>query len=307
MKLPVISVILPVYNAQFTISEAINSILEQSFSDFEFIIINDGSSDSSEDIILSYADKRIRYYSNNINCGLIYTLNRGIELAKGKYIARMDADDISFPRRFEKQLFVLENNENIIVCGTKIKYFGIKKWKSPFVVFEKSIDLKEWLLRESCFAHPTVMIRREILINNNMKYNQSYFHAEDYKLWVDLSKYGDFYNIPEILLKYRLSSTQVTQSSNSIQQQNARRCRREYLMQLFPDLKVNSVNINLISSINKKKCNQKYLKELLYLSCDKYDFRLLFYYITSFDWVRISVLTNMAILKRFYGKLNPLL
>ena len=307
MKAPVISVVLPVYNAQLTVSEAISSLLVQTFSDFELIIINDGSSDSSEDIILSYADARIRYYSNKVNCGLIYTLNLGIELARGKYIARMDADDISFPKRFEKQLSILENNENIIVCGTKIEYFGIKKWKSPFVVFEQSTDLKEWLLRESCFAHPTVMIRKDVLINNNIRYNQSYFHAEDYKLWIDLSNYGDFYNIPEVLLKYRLSSTQVTQSGNSIQQNNARKCRREYLSQLFPDLEIGYVNINLILLVEKKKYDKKYLKELLYLSCEKYNFRLFFHYITSFDWMQISALTNMAILKRFCGRLNPLL
>lgn len=115
-----ISVVLPAYNVQDTIGESIDSILSQTFTDFELIIINDGSQDNTEEVIHAYSDKRIRYYRNEKNEGLIYTLNRGLDLAQGKYIARMDADDVSLPTRFEKQVKVMEESPNIVVCGTQI-------------------------------------------------------------------------------------------------------------------------------------------------------------------------------------------
>ena len=112
-NLPLITVLMPVYNGEKYLQQAIESILKQTFTDFEFLIINDGSTDNSENIILSYDDSRIRYIKNEENLRLIRTLNKGIELAKGKYIARMDCDDISLPYRFEKQLKEFQNNPHL--------------------------------------------------------------------------------------------------------------------------------------------------------------------------------------------------
>src|SRR5574344_639787 len=112
--MPKISVVMPVYNTDETfLRESIESILNQSFKDFEFIIINDGSTNNAEDVILSYKDERIRYYKNDINLKLIKTLNRGLLLAEGEYIARMDSDDISLPTRFQTQVEFLGKNPNI--------------------------------------------------------------------------------------------------------------------------------------------------------------------------------------------------
>lgn len=303
-----ISVVLPVYNAQNTISEAIDSILNQTFTDFELIIINDGSTDESEKIILEFNDQRIKYYANDGNKGLIYTLNRGIELSMGKYIARMDADDIALPKRFEKQVRVMEENPDIIVCGTQIKYFGISKRKSKFYAPETSKDNKEWLLENTCFAHPTVMMRRSVLIENNISYNCDYKHCEDYKLWIDLSNYGDFYNLQEVLLLYRLSYTQITQNGNIIQIQNSRRCRREYLKLLYGnDVILDKIDINLIRKCYKYRSKNKYIIELLYLSLEQYSLLNFVYYIFSFDWIRFKFITNLAIVKRFIKKRNSLL
>ena len=121
---PIVTVLMPVYNAEKYLAEAINSILNQTFTNYELLIINDGSTDKSEEIILKYSDKRIRYIKNDKNIRLVATLNKGIELAKGKYIARMDADDISVPTRLEKQITLLENNEDIGVCGSFLYVFG---------------------------------------------------------------------------------------------------------------------------------------------------------------------------------------
>ena len=182
-----ISVVLPAYNVQDTIGESIDSILSQTFTDFELIIINDGSQDNTEEVIHAYSDKRIRYYRNEKNEGLIYTLNRGLDLAQGKYIARMDADDVSLPTRFEKQVKVMEESPNIVVCGTQIILFGVDTAKR-FTLFlpEESEDLKNLLFIQTCFAHPTVMVRRQVLIDNEVRYDADYPHAEDYKMWIDL-------------------------------------------------------------------------------------------------------------------------
>ena len=149
-----ISVVLPAYNVQDTIGESIDSILSQTFTDFELIIINDGSQDNTEEVIHADSDKRIRYYRNEKNEGLIYTLNRGLDLAQGKYIARMDADDVSLPTRFEKQVKVMEESPNIVVCGTQIILFGVDTAKR-FTLFlpEESEDLKNLLFIQTCFAH----------------------------------------------------------------------------------------------------------------------------------------------------------
>ena len=117
---PLISVILPAYNAERFLEEAIDSILAQTYKNFELIVLNDGSTDRTEEIILSYNDPRIRYIKNESNLKLIKTLNKGIALARGKYIARMDADDISLPTRFEKEIEFMEIHPDIGVCSSKV-------------------------------------------------------------------------------------------------------------------------------------------------------------------------------------------
>lgn len=303
-----VSIVLPVYNAQETIAEAIYSILCQTFVDFELILINDGSTDDSESVIGYFKDPRIQYYTNEKNKGLIYTLNRGISLAKGKYIARMDADDIAMPTRLEKQIRIMEQNSNIIVCGTRIKYFGVVKRNGEFMAPETSEENKAWLLEEVCFAHPTVMIRKDVLINNQIFYNSDYKNCEDYKLWVDLSEYGDYYNIQEPLLKYRLSDTQITQKTNTIQLENARRCRREYWAKIFgKDFNLKQIDIHVIRQHYKYKSKNKYVIEILYLSLSKYTLFNLLYYLFSLDWIQIRFMANLAIIKRFIKGQNPLI
>lgn len=308
ISLPLISVILPVYNAEQTLGEAIESVLNQTFANFELIIINDGSTDASEKVVFTYEDKRIKYFSNDGNRGLIYTLNRGLGLARGKYIARMDADDISLPTRFEKQVRMMEENPSIIVCGSRIRYFGIKKRKSVYIAPEFSEENKKWLVRESCFAHPTVMMRKKVLVNNRISYHPGYKNAEDYKLWIDLAPYGEFYNIPEVLLNYRLSPTQITQSHNTEQKKNARRCRREYLSLLLKKDRIpEKIDITTIHAFRRYQQINPYILETLYMSLHTYDMLALLYYVFSFDWIHISRLSNLAILKRFLKGKNPLL
>ncbi|MFM7684234.1 MAG: glycosyltransferase family 2 protein [Bacteroidota bacterium] len=203
-----VSVVMPVFNSEKYLHEAIDSILNQSFENFEFLIINDGSTDSSESIIKSFSDKRIKYYAFEENVGYLKCLNFGIQNALGKYIARMDSDDISLPNRFSYQVDYMENNQEIGVCGTFIQYFGDESgfWRPPI----KSEAIKAGLINGSTISHPASMIRASVLFENKIEYSKEYYLAEDYYLWYQLSSLTEFYNIPEVLLRYRINDKQVS-------------------------------------------------------------------------------------------------
>jgi glycosyltransferase involved in cell wall biosynthesis len=191
---------MPVYNGEKYLKEAIDSILNQTPSNFEFIIVNDGSTDTTEDIILSYDDERICYVKNKTNLQIVKTLNKGIALAKGKYIARMDADDISFPERFEKQLKFMEASPDVDICGTWINTFGDREsiWKCPI----DHEEIKAQLLFNSALAHPSVFIRRTFF--EAFQYSSEANKAEDYFLWVQSIDHKKISNIPYSLLMYRV-------------------------------------------------------------------------------------------------------
>lgn len=213
---PLISVVMPVYNAEKYLVEAIDSILEQTYKNFEFLIINDGSTDSSSIIIDTYAkqDSRIIHVRNQ-NQGISLSLNHGITLAKGKYIARMDADDISLADRFEEQIKFMEKNQNIGVCGTWVDLIGeirAGEYKRHPVSDE---ELKVRLLFSVCFVHPSVIIRRELLIRTNNFYDPNYTSAQDYELWSRLKDCTQFANIPKTLMKYRVLSNSVSALANN--------------------------------------------------------------------------------------------
>ena len=211
MPLPMISVLMPIYNAELYVGEAIESILNQTYKNFEFIIIDDGSTDNSLNIIKSYKDDRIKLFQNDENKGLIYTLNRGLDLAQGKYIARMDSDDISLPKRFEIQVNFLEQNKNIGILGTGAKGFGVKSFIHSYNGRVSGIDL----MKACVIFHPTVFLRKEFFDKFNLRYSVDYKACEDYELWTRAIRFMEIYNIPDILLNYRVhtSNISVTQSS----------------------------------------------------------------------------------------------
>ena len=209
--MPLISVILPVYNAENYVATAIESILMQTFTDFELLIFNDGSSDRSKEIIQGYNDPRIKLFDDNINAGLVARLNMGIELATGKYIARMDADDVCLLERFKKQVDFLESNPENGVCGAwtyELAPPGTRQRVYKYVETHEEICVK--LLRHNSFAHPVVMMRRSILMDHGIRYEQEYFPSEDFRLWTRLKQFTRFYNIPQTLLYYRVHPNQTS-------------------------------------------------------------------------------------------------
>lgn len=198
--MPIVSVIMPVYNGEKYLHEAIESILVQTYTDFELIIINDGSTDNTETIALSYDDPRIVYIKNEKNLELASTLNKGISFAKGKYIARMDADDISLAKRLEKQIEYMNNNCDIDVCGTWLSTFGGIEEVWPYPVTHD--EIKAFLLFKSSLAHPTVIFKRSFF--DDFSYSQEFEKAEDYNLWSISIDHKRFANIPEVLYHYRI-------------------------------------------------------------------------------------------------------
>jgi len=209
-----ISVIMPVYNSQVFLEESIKSILNQTYKRFEFIIINDGSTDNSLEIIKKYQEQDFRVIViNRENKGIARSLNEGIFISKGKYIARMDSDDISLPQRLEKQIAFMESHTDVGVCATWIEIFGDEIATRKIGRFSKDDQvLKTSLLFSVPFPHPSVMIRTSA-IKKKYKYNIKYDAIEDYKLWLDMSKTTKFSTVPEILLKYRQVHTSYSHTA----------------------------------------------------------------------------------------------
>lgn len=197
---PVVSVLMPVYNTKESyLREAVDSILNQTFKDFELLILNDCSTDPNvEKVVLSYTDKRIKYSKNEQNLGISGSRNKLVSLAKGKYLAVMDHDDISCPERLAKQVEYLEAHPETGVVGSFAReLLSGKKLTLP----ENDEDIKMALIYRSSIFHPASMIRKEMF--GIAGYENDFTPAEDYALWCRLIKHTSFHNIPEILFIYR--------------------------------------------------------------------------------------------------------
>lgn len=211
-----ISVLLPVYNGEKYLKSSIKSILNQTFKDFEFLIIDDGSTDNSVELIKSFNDSRIIFVKNNKNIGLTKTLNKGLDLAKGEYIIRMDADDISLPERLSKQVNFMDKNLDCGVCGSWIKIFG--DTKEHIIKYETDPDvIRTQLLFLNPLAHPSTILRKKIFDEFSLRYDKFYEKAEDYELWTRVVNFSKICNIPEVLLNYRINHGQITQKYQDVQ------------------------------------------------------------------------------------------
>src|SRR5574344_958516 len=216
-KTPMLSVLMPVYNTEESMfRQAIESVLNQTFEDFEFIIINDGSTNNVEDVVKSYSDKRIKYFKNETNLKIIASSNRGLEHSQGKYVARLDSDDFCDKTRFEKQFACLEKNPSIGALGTLCKRFP-----SETVVVTPTHPNDVTLYTrycQNCIINTSAMFRKSIVDEHNIKYDKNCLHAEDHKFWSDISKYSLAAVYPEILTHFRALDTGVSSSNSNWQQ-----------------------------------------------------------------------------------------
>lgn len=215
---PKVSVLMPVYNSGPFLKAAIESVLAQTYLDFEFIIINDGSTDESKQVIKSFTDDRIRYIENENNIGIIKSRNKGLQLAQGVYIANMDSDDISLPTRLEKQIHYLEQHPEVSILATKLILINendieIGFWPEDIKCIS-SKQIKKTLPIINCVGQPTVMMRADVV--KQIGYNENFIHNEDWGLWLEaLSKGKQIEKLDEFLLKYRIHSSSITVKTNS--------------------------------------------------------------------------------------------
>lgn len=204
-----------VYNGEKYISEAIQSILNQTLSDFEFIIVNDGSKDRTEEIIRSYRDERIKIINNEKNLGLIGSLNKGLEIASGKYIARLDHDDIALPERFAIQYRFMEDHPNIDVVGSWTECIDndgkyIKTSRNP----TKPIAIKYEFIFNNVMLHSSIFFRTE-KVRSYGGYSNEYIHSEDFEMYTRPQKELVCANVPKVLFKLRIHCSSITGSEKT--------------------------------------------------------------------------------------------
>jgi len=246
---PLISVVLPVYNGEQYLAEAIDSILVQTFANFELIIIDDGSTDNSLAILKQYQnlDSRIRLIARE-NRNLATTLNDLIDLARGEWVARMDQDDIALPHRFERQLQCLEQT-GADICGSWIKFFGTADKR---IIKQPQTDqaIKMQLLFGAPFAHPTVMMKTDLV--KQLRYDKAWEKAEDYDLWERAALAGwQMTNVQEVLLLYRHHATQISTNTSIQQQLLTQKIRRRYWEFVFDSMKLEKDWIDEVMKIRE--------------------------------------------------------
>jgi glycosyltransferase involved in cell wall biosynthesis len=207
---PLLSVIMPVYNGEKYVSEAIKSIVNQTFVDFEFIIIDDGSTDGTASIIKNIQDPRIIVLTNNCRKGNYYSRNRGLNISNGNYVCVMDADDLSVPERLEKQYRFMEEHLDHVAVGSDIKIFSDSLIPFSIERLRNPSEIKVELLKDNTCTHPSMIIRKDVLQHNKICYNEEYQYSGDYNLLVDLSRFGHITNLPECLLYYRRHPEQIS-------------------------------------------------------------------------------------------------
>lgn len=224
---PRLSVLMPVYNGDKYIGEAIESILAQSFLDYELIIIDDASMDDTAKCVMQFNDKRIRYVRNDENIGVAGSLNRGMGMANGEYIARMDADDICRPSRLRQQVDFMDAHPDVAVCGTWARIRGAYAnpvLRKPYVGAAATV----FRFLDNPLIHPTVMMRASVLKDHHLRYDSTFSRSEDYDLWCRLARFGGIANIPEVLLDYSVHPGSVTSTtSEEMEKQTRMIVRRE--------------------------------------------------------------------------------
>lgn len=230
---PVISVVMSTYNEENYIETSLKSILNQTFQDFEIIIVDDASTDHTRDIIKGLGDERIRLLCNDENQGLTKNLNKALQYVRGRYIARMDGDDIALPKRFERQLKYMEQHPETMLVSCYTKNFGDSDL--VFALRDHSEVLKVRMLVRPVYAHPGFMMRRE-LIDAGCRYNEDYRTAQDYEFASRMAETYQIGLVPEILLLYRVHKKQISAKAGKQQFNNADKIRKRQLERLGVEL-----------------------------------------------------------------------
>lgn len=242
MGLPKVSIIMSVYNGADYIEETLKSIFAQEYKNFELIIIDDASTDNTVEVINKFQDPRLILKINKENKRLAYNLNIAISMATGKYLARMDADDICLKKRLTKQVEFLESHPEVFVVGGFAKQFGDMKKLMIYPLTHE--EIKASLLFENCLCHPAVMYRNKPEL---IKYDPVFKASQDYELWVRLIWHQKFANIPEIILNYRIHQKQTKFVLNKDQNSGARYARLFMLNKVYSEATEEDKELFLLS------------------------------------------------------------
>ena len=257
---PLISVLMPVYNAASYVEEACRSILAQAYTNLELIIVDDASTDDSICQVEQIKDSRIRILKNEYNMGLAASLNKSIRQASGQYLARMDADDICLPDRMMIQLQAMEKNPHISLLGTGLQYFNASKYKNFFP--EGHAMCKAKLLFNVCFGHSSLMFRRAVFENDSNLYNSSLRqYSEDYDLYSRLVDQFQFGNLKNLLVRYRTFNKSVKDEAESKRKANSRMVRNRLLLAMgIPENKLNMAVHAKASDLLRLESKSEYLE-----------------------------------------------
>lgn len=309
---PKVSILMSVYSEPIDwIIKAIDSILNQTFDDFEFIIINDNpSSKQLKEFLaeISTRDNRILIINNRENIGLTKSLNKGIAKCNGEYIARMDADDWAYPNRIRRQVEFMDTNQDLIASSAlAYSWDGKVSLNSIFrpINFE---DIITYTFTSSPFIHPLLIMRRDVLIKNDINYDENYPRSQDYKLAVDLLQFGKIANLSEYLLKYRVSEQQITSKFGYEQVELCKNIRRQYINNFYSKYKFGEldkdITINTIRNceqfeytylttikpdskeLHEFKRSMNSIRRLFYYSLKSYSMKSLYNYIISGDYFK---------------------
>jgi len=210
-----VTVLMAVFNAEKWLQETINSILQQTYSDFKLMIVNDSSTDNSEEIILSIDDPRIIYLKNEENVGVTKSVIRGMNMIESEYIIRHDSDDISYPTRFEEQIKFMQENPEIIICATQYEVINGDPFRSN--IPESPLQIRTRALFECPVIQPTIIINNKLIKKHRLKYDDRLLVAQDYGLFLDTLRVGEIAKIPKVLLKYRKHSNQISHTRYLLQ------------------------------------------------------------------------------------------
>lgn len=248
MSEPLVSIIMPVFNAEDYLHESMMSILNQTYQNIELIIVDDGCTDNSMKVVDSFNDKRVRIIRNTENIGLAASLNKAIGVSRGAFLARMDADDIAYPQRIQKQVSYLESNPGTDILGSAMRYIVHSRFVSLFP--ETHEECRTQLLFNVCFGHPTVMFRNSVFERKENYYNEDLRqYSEDYDLWCRLVNRCRFSNIPDTLLSYRALGPEIKGEAERLRRQNSVVIQKSYLTSTLGQITLQEMGMHIRVSL----------------------------------------------------------
>ena len=276
---PLVTVLIPCCNVERYIESSLMNVINQTYKNLEILVIDDGSTDNTRSILVQLAkkDKRINLIYNQENNGLIKSLNNGIEIAKGEYIARTDADDLVEKNWIEELIYILEKSPEILAIGAHANIINNKnKVLNQITPPEYHQDIIEMMPFSCPIIHPVSIIRSSVFKKNKLRYDENYIYAEDYKLWLEISKIGKLHNLQKILINYRIHENQVSSKRQKEQEETAKKIRIESCNRIFH---INNLNISINQPISiqqilsliliyqKSNCTIRIMPKIIYELC----------------------------------------